>query len=245
MVEENFVLKWKNHTEQMRKSLHQMMMTESVTDVTLVSSDQLYFKAHKVVIGAGSSIFNDIVNKTHVNDTFIFMRGVTGNDLKSILSFVYLGEVSIDHERMNEFLEIARDLGIKGLSANTRESETNAKQFENSNRRTNVDIDINEKVTELESSANEVMKEEDIAIDENVEEGVKRNSHDSNGDKGHEDRNNSLSDNGSNNGHGDSISTDEKKPDSRSPDLPRRARGRSHEKLSGPSKESKCVSPTR
>merc|ERR1711983_451814 len=115
----------------MRKSLHQMMMSESVTDVTLVSSDQLYFKAHKVVIGAGSSIFNDLVNKTHVDNTFIFMRGVTGNDLKSILSFVYLGEVSIDHERMDDFLEIARDLGIKGLSASARESETNAKQFEN------------------------------------------------------------------------------------------------------------------
>ena len=31
MVEENFVLKWKSHTDQLRKSLHQMMMSESVT----------------------------------------------------------------------------------------------------------------------------------------------------------------------------------------------------------------------
>ena len=90
----------------MRQSLHQMMMAELVTDVTLVSSDQLYFKAHKVVIGAGSSTFNDIINKTQGNESFLFMRGVTGNDLKSILSFIYLGEVSIDHERINEFLEI-------------------------------------------------------------------------------------------------------------------------------------------
>ena len=180
MVEENFLLKWKSHTDQLRQSLHQMMISESVTDVTLVSSDQLYFKAHKVVIGAGSSILNDIVNKTKVNDSFIFMRGVTGKDLKSILSFVYLGEVSIDRERMNEFLEIARDLGIKGLSV--RESETNAKNHENLNRDT--DVDVNEKMTENEheSFSYEVVKEEDI--DEHFEEQVIRDSHDSNGEKG-------------------------------------------------------------
>ena len=241
MVEENFVLKWKSHTDQMRLSLHRMMMAESVTDVTLVSSDQLYFKAHKVVIGAGSSIFNEIVNKTHVNDSFIFMRGVTGNDLKSILAFVYLGEVSIDHERMNEFLDIARDLGIKGLSASARQSETNAKKIENSNRSTDVDVDEKETETELESLSHEVVKEEDI--DEPVEERVIRDSRDSYGKKGQENTEANLCDNGSNNDNEDSISTDEMKPDSRSPDLPRR--GRSHDKLSGTSKESKCVSPTR
>ena len=233
MVEENFVLKWKSHTDQMRQSLHQMMISESLTDVTLVSSDQLYFKAHKVVIGAGSSIFNDIVNKTKVNDSFVFMRGVTGKDLKSILSFVYLGEVSIDHERMNEFLEIARDLGIKGLSANSRESETSAKNHEKSNRDT--DVDVNEEMTETEheSFSYEVVKEEDT--DEPVEEEVIMDSHD-NGENGQENAEANSSNTGSKNDNENSISTDEKRLDSRSPNLSPRYRSR---------KKSKCVSPTR
>ena len=166
MVDENFVLKWKSHTDQMRQTLHEMMTTESLTDVTIVSSDQLYFKAHKVVLGAGSRIFNDIVNKMHANDSFIFMRGINGKDLKSILSFVYLGEVSVDQERMNEFLETAKDLAIRGLSK--QERDTNSKNHESpikdNNRRLEYVEDANDSMNEtgkVQPTLDNAMKEED------------------------------------------------------------------------------------
>ena len=234
MVEDNFVLKWKSHTDQMRQTLHQMMITESLTDVTLVSSDQLYFKAHKVIIGAGSSIFNEIVNKTQVNDSFIFMRGVTGKDLKSILSFIYLGEVSIDHERMNDFLEIARDLAIRGLC--TKENETN------SNNSTSRDADDESKemseTEQIQSFPCEEVKEEDI--DEHEEVMVIRNSQDPIVENGQRNVSN-LSNTGIDNDNESNAASDEKK--SVSLDLPHH--GRSRDKLSVNSKESKCVSPSR
>ena len=96
MVEENFNLQWKSHTDFMRQTLHQMMSDTSLTDVTLVSSDQAYFKAHKAILSGGSSIFHDIVNQTKVHDPFIFMRGIDRYSLKSIVSFIYLGEVSTE-----------------------------------------------------------------------------------------------------------------------------------------------------
>lgn len=247
MVEENFVLKWKSHTDQMRQTLHQMMITESLTDVTLVSSDQLYFKAHKVVIGAGSNIFNEIVNKTQVNDSFIFMRGITGKDLKSILSFIYLGEVSIDHERMNEFLEIARDLSIRGLS--TKENETNTNKHHNSISHTYWKLgdadDASKEMPDTEQIQTfpcDEVKEEDI--DEHEEERVIRNSQDPivENRQGITEANMSNSSNtGQDNENENNIASDEQKPVSL--DLPQR--GRSRDKLSGISKESKCVSPSR
>ena len=122
MVEENFNLQWKSHTDYMRQTLHQMMSDTSLTDVTLVSSDQAYFKAHKAILSAGSSIFHDIVNQTKVHDPFIFMRGIDGFILKSILSFIYLGEVSIEHQKIDEFLKSSKDLAIRGLCINDSEA---------------------------------------------------------------------------------------------------------------------------
>ena len=117
MVEELFSLKWESHTDYMRQTLHQMMTNTSLTDVTLVSSDQAYFKAHKAILGAGSSIFHDIVNQTSkTNDPFIFLRGIDGFILKSILSFIYLGEVHIEHEKLDELLKASKDLAIRGLT---------------------------------------------------------------------------------------------------------------------------------
>ena len=134
-----------------------MMSDTSLTDVTLVSSDQAYFKAHKAILSAGSSIFHDIVNQTNGNIPFIFMRGIDGFILKSILSFIYLGEVRIAHEKLDELLKASKDLAISGLSL--KDSEANSGK----------QISINDTVKNLDDEAN-VVKEE--VIEELNQEGM-------------------------------------------------------------------------
>ena len=46
----------------------------------------------------------------------IYLRGVKNEDVKNIVEFMYIGEVSVAHEDLDSFLSVAQDLSIKGLT---------------------------------------------------------------------------------------------------------------------------------
>ena len=48
----------------------------------------------------------------------IYLRGISTLDMMYILDFIYQGEVSVAHEELDKFLEVAETLKIKGLVQN-------------------------------------------------------------------------------------------------------------------------------
>jgi hypothetical protein len=56
---------------------------------------------------------------------FIYLRGVSYNDLLSVLDFMYHGEVNVCQEDLNSFLAVAEELQIKGLT-NKDQAESSA-----------------------------------------------------------------------------------------------------------------------
>ena len=61
------------------------------------------------------------------------MRGVKSTDLLAIASFIYCGEVNIEEEDLDSFLDLAEELHIRGLSGQrrTKDGETRDRRFEN------------------------------------------------------------------------------------------------------------------
>ena len=51
---EKFNLTWHTYTDHLREMLHNMMSSNELTDVKLVSEDKKIFKAHKVVLSAST-----------------------------------------------------------------------------------------------------------------------------------------------------------------------------------------------
>ena len=96
--------------------LHDMMKSNALTDVTLVSEDKKQFKAHKVVLSASSSVFKSIISENHSTNPVIYLRDILSYEIKSILQFIYLGKATFYQERMNEFLKVAKSLEIKEIS---------------------------------------------------------------------------------------------------------------------------------
>ena len=118
MNQEKLNLTWHTYTDHLKEMLHDMMYSNELTDVTLVSEDKKKFRAHKVVLSASSSVFKSIISDTILSSPIIFLRGIQSFEIESILQFIYLGQATFHRERMNEFINVARSLEIKEISKN-------------------------------------------------------------------------------------------------------------------------------
>ena len=115
MHQEKYNLNWHTYSDHLREMLHEMMKSNELTDVTLISDDKKHFKAHKIVLTACSPVFKSIINELPQNSSVIYLRGIQHQEMESILEFIYLGAATFSVERMGEFLEVAKDLEIKEI----------------------------------------------------------------------------------------------------------------------------------
>ena len=130
MNQEKYNLNWHTYTDHLREMLHEMMKSNELTDVTLVCDDKRKFKAHKIVLSACSSVFKSIVNDLPQNSSVIYLKGIKHQEMESILEFMYLGVATFYQERMNEFLNVAKNLEIKEISKDVEYDDGNVSNIE-------------------------------------------------------------------------------------------------------------------
>ena len=116
MSQEKYNLNWHTYSDHLREMLHNMRISETLTDVTLVCDDQKQFKTHKIVLSACSTVFKNIIDSLPQNTSVIYLRGIQHQEMESILEFMYLGVATFYQERMNEFLNVVKNLEIKEIS---------------------------------------------------------------------------------------------------------------------------------
>jgi len=135
MGTENFCLKWNDFESNMVTSFKNLRSDSDFFDVTLGCHDSRgrVLKAHKVILSACSPFFRNILKMStgypHPNP-FVYLRGVSYNDLKCLLDFMYHGDVKIAQEDLNSFLAIAEELQIKGLTNKSSENKENREEGE-------------------------------------------------------------------------------------------------------------------
>ena len=113
---DNHTLYWHTFSGHLKNTMHKMMKTEKLSDVTLVCDDKKILKAHKVVLSASSSVFESIIDDLPQSNSVIYLRGINHGEMEAILKYMYLGEATFSLQRMNEFLSVADSLDIKELS---------------------------------------------------------------------------------------------------------------------------------
>merc|ERR1712098_1035420 len=116
-MSEKFILTWHMFSTHRQDLFRNLLETQEFSDVTLVSDDQHQYKVHKFILSSCSAVFQNILNCNPLN-TSIYLRGINHEELESILQFIYLGEATFYHERMNEFLNVAKNLDIKEIGKN-------------------------------------------------------------------------------------------------------------------------------
>lgn len=89
---------------------------EQHVDVT-ISCQGRFLKAHKIVLGACSPYFQDLFDAHETaSHPIIIMNGYSFDDIRSIVEFMYRGEIMVADTAMQRLLAAAEDLQIKGLS---------------------------------------------------------------------------------------------------------------------------------
>merc|ERR1712133_34542 len=124
MHQEKYNQNWHTYSDHLREMLHDMMKSDELTDVTLVCDDKIQLKAHKIVLSACSSVFKNILSSLPQNSSVIYFKGIQHQEMESILEFMYLGVATLHQERMNEFLNVAKNLEIKEINTDEKSGKS-------------------------------------------------------------------------------------------------------------------------
>ena len=127
MSDEKFCLKWNDFDLNLKSSFRDLRDSKDLFDMTLVCGEFHQVQAHKVILSASSPFFRDVLaSNPHVNP-LIYLRGISQTDLQYILDFIYHGEVSVSQSNLNNFLSVAEDLKIKGLTQSQTDPKASSK----------------------------------------------------------------------------------------------------------------------
>ncbi|XP_059485788.1 modifier of mdg4-like isoform X1 [Neocloeon triangulifer] len=126
---EQFSLRWNNFHSNLSSGFQELFEDKNLVDVTLACEGQ-YIQAHRAVLTVCSPYFKALFKVNPNNHPIIILKDVSFTDLKSILLFMYRGEVNVKQDDLNTFLKTAEVLKVKGLTGDdTKESSRNVSQL--------------------------------------------------------------------------------------------------------------------
>ena len=121
-------LQWGSSPSWSSGSWSSLYRDKRLADISLLSQEMVSFRVHKVVLGASSRLLERLVVEHPTPLLFLRSaahctiktphfppRGVSTSMLEVLIQFVYLGEVEVPQDMVEELLETAQDLGIQGL----------------------------------------------------------------------------------------------------------------------------------
>lgn len=73
-------------------------------------------EAHRLVLSSSSLFFHDLLQKETHQRPLVFMRGLAHVTLAALVDFVYHGEAEVKKENLEEFLKVAGELRVKGMT---------------------------------------------------------------------------------------------------------------------------------
>ena len=113
---DEFNLSWDNFETNLKQSYSGLREAPDFSDVTLVCADGEQIESHKVILATASPFFfNMLLTDKHPHPR-IYMKGLQFTKLSYIVDFIYYGEVSVAQQDISQFLELAEELKLRGLS---------------------------------------------------------------------------------------------------------------------------------
>ena len=128
---EKFALKWNDFQDNITLAFSNLRDDNRFTDVTLITMDGQPLEAHKVVLSASSPFFMNILKINKHPKPLIYLKGFKAKDLVSILDFMYHGVADVYQENLDNFLAVAEELQLKGLTAGAETEDESKEEIKN------------------------------------------------------------------------------------------------------------------
>ena len=113
---------WADFSSSVPKLFNRHKIEERYTDVTLVSDDNQMFRAHKLVLSAGSQYFDKILEENMIHPyPMLCLDGINSSDLNYVLDYIYNGEIKVPEADLQKFLKVATRLKCLGLNVSKQE----------------------------------------------------------------------------------------------------------------------------
>ncbi|CAK1554660.1 unnamed protein product [Leptosia nina] len=112
---QQYSLRWNNHQPNFISMFTTLLNTKTLVDVTLAADGQ-QLQAHKVVLSACSTYFQSLFVDNPSQHPIVILKDVTFSDLRTMVDFMYYGEVNVTEEQLPRVFNTAKMLKIKGLT---------------------------------------------------------------------------------------------------------------------------------
>ena len=120
MSRETFNVTWDDYPAHLKIMMETFLATDSFTDVTIVCDDQKKIKSHRNVLSASSSVLENLLVVEESNQlsrsSVLYLKGIHSEDMKSVLQFIHTGVSVVTTERIDSFIDVAKNLKIKGFN---------------------------------------------------------------------------------------------------------------------------------
>ena len=113
---EKLCLQWNDFKENIKFAFKELRTDKEFTDVTLVYEDGKHIEVHKTVLVSSSPFFMEILKIHKHAHPLIYMRGLKSEDLMTVMDFLYHGEANVQEEDLDQFLALAEEFQLKGLT---------------------------------------------------------------------------------------------------------------------------------
>ena len=115
---ERFSVRWKGFSGNVASTLEELHHNGDFADLTIASGDGTKINCHRLVLSAGSTYFRRIlkdVPSSCCQHPVIILPDIKGKVLNAIVCYLYNGETNVDHGMLEDFLQSASGLNIKGM----------------------------------------------------------------------------------------------------------------------------------
>lgn len=110
-----YCLRWNNHKSNLVEIIETLIKMECYVDCTIYVDNHVQFKAHRVVLATCSPFFQLILQDAPQDHCSIIFPGVQEFEMRTLLEYIYAGEVNIAESQIPRIMKIAKMLEVKGL----------------------------------------------------------------------------------------------------------------------------------
>ena len=165
-----FNIKWSDFSRNVMNSFRQLRISTHLNDVTLVSDDEHFFPANKVVLSAGSKYFETILRNNHQSQHTISLQGINNEEINLILDFLYYGEVDIELSKMDRFKGIAQRFKLHGLWNEKEINISHNSKIESKEIGSSSKVDIGSVVQSKSNTVGELDDDDNNSLDDDTSE---------------------------------------------------------------------------